>query len=43
VKQNSKFLVYLNVDGGKFLKETEFLSQLKNISKNIPFLSFQEI
>ncbi len=40
VKQNSKFLVYLNVDGGKFLKETEFLSQLKNISKNIPVFIF---
>ncbi|HAF08258.1 TPA: hypothetical protein DCG82_07630 [candidate division WOR-3] len=37
---NSKFLVYLNVDGGKLLKETQFLSRLKSISKNIPVFIF---
>lgn len=40
LKYSSKIFVYLNVDGGKLLKETRFLSELKQISKEIPTFIF---
>lgn len=40
LKYSSKIFVYLNIDGGKLLKETKFLSEIKEISKNIPTFIF---
>lgn len=40
IQYDSKYFVYLNVDGGKLLKETKFLSELKEISKKVPTFIF---